>query len=77
MVIMTLPLHSSPPANSLFQPLLKLSVPRHLTRDCLSLSDQDFLHPGLLRTPGAGNHRPRLPRYPGRTSPKPRPLQLL
>ena len=53
MVIMALPLHSSPLANSFFQPLLDLSVPRHLTRDCPGLSDQDYLRLGLLRTPGA------------------------
>ena len=53
MVIVTLPLHSSPPANSFFKPLLELSVPRHLTRDCSGIADADYLRPGLLRTPGA------------------------
>ncbi len=53
MVIMTLPLHSSPLAASCFKPLLQLSVPRHLTRDCPGLSDQDYLRLGLLRTLGA------------------------
>ena len=53
MVIMTLPLHSSPPANSFLKPLLDLSVPCHLTRDCPGLSDHDNLRPDLLRTPGA------------------------
>ena len=53
MVIMTFPLHSSPLADSFFKPLLDLSVPRHLTRDCPGLSDQDYLRVGLLRTLGA------------------------
>ena len=53
MVIMTLPLHSSPLAASFFKPLLELSVPRQLTRDCPGLSDQDYLRLGLLRTLGA------------------------
>ena len=39
MVIMTLPMHSSPLANAFFKPLLDLSVPRHLTGDCPRLSD--------------------------------------
>ena len=53
MVIITIPLHSSPLANSFFKPLLDLSVPRHLTRDCPGISDQDYVRLGLLRTPGA------------------------
>ena len=43
MVIMTSPLHSSPLANSFFKPLLGLSVPRHLTRDCSGIADADYL----------------------------------
>ena len=41
MVIITLPLHSSPLANAFFKPLLDLSVPRHLTRDCSGIADAD------------------------------------
>ena len=41
MVVMTLPLHSSPLANAFFKPLLDLSVPRHLTRDCSGIADAD------------------------------------
>ncbi len=41
MVIMTFPLYSSPLAKAFFMPLLELSVPRHLTRNCPGLSDHD------------------------------------
>jgi uncharacterized protein YdeI (YjbR/CyaY-like superfamily) len=53
MVIMMIPLRSHPLAAAFFKPLLDLSVPRHLTRDCPGLSDQDYLRLGLLRTLGA------------------------
>ena len=43
MVIMTLPLHSSPLASAFYKPLLHLSVPRHLTRDCSGIANADYL----------------------------------
>ena len=76
MVIVALPLHSSPLANVFFKPLLELSVPRHLTRDCSGIADADYLRPGLLRTLG-----PKPPVAPssipsGPPSPKPRPAPV-
>lgn len=53
MVIMIIPLSSSPLANAFFTPLLDISVPRQLTRDCPGISDSDYLRVGLLRTLGA------------------------